>query len=130
MLLGQVKLGTVPSATVLNPLVMKRAMLGIAPSFKNCWKYAGSPPSMHTTTTGCVGQRYVTPLAVTTFFSVVACMPAIPLLTCAFTDVLKTRRPRGGGRPSSVSSNVTGFPPARHRRYLCQFLIMPPGPDR
>ena len=32
MLFGQVKLGTVPSATVQKPFAMKRAMFGSAPS--------------------------------------------------------------------------------------------------
>jgi hypothetical protein len=35
MLFGQVKEGTVPSATVLKPCVMKRAMLGTEPSARN-----------------------------------------------------------------------------------------------
>ena len=37
MLLGQVNEGTVPSATTAKPSCMNRAMLGIAPSRRNCW---------------------------------------------------------------------------------------------
>ncbi len=38
MLFGQVKLGTVPSATVQKPSRMKRSMFGIAPSARNCFR--------------------------------------------------------------------------------------------
>src|SRR5687767_6835934 len=65
MLFGQVKLGIEPSATTLNPCWMNRATAGIEPSARNCRKYAGSPPSMQTTTTGCCGHRYWMPLAST-----------------------------------------------------------------
>jgi len=57
MLLGQVKLGTSPSTTAPNPFFMNRATFGRIPSRMPRSKYAGSPPSMHTTTTGCEGQR-------------------------------------------------------------------------
>ena len=57
MLFGQVNDGIEPSATVPKPCEMKRAMFGTAPSSRNCRRYAGSPPSMHTTTTGRTGQR-------------------------------------------------------------------------
>ena len=57
MLLGQVKLGMTQSATALKPFFMKRATFGTMPSFSARSKYAGSPPSMHTTTTGRLGQR-------------------------------------------------------------------------
>ncbi len=36
--------------------------------------YAGSPPSMHTTATGRVGQRYLTPFTLTGGFSLVVVM--------------------------------------------------------
>jgi hypothetical protein len=61
MLLGHVKLGTLPWTTALNPDRMKRATFGRIPSFTPRSKYAGSPPSMHTTDTGLDGQRYLTP---------------------------------------------------------------------
>src|SRR5436190_16625086 len=65
MLFGHVKLGIEPSATTLNPCWMNRATAGIEPSPRNCRKYAGSPPSMQTTTTGCRGHRYWMPFAST-----------------------------------------------------------------
>src|SRR6185369_6670709 len=65
MLFGHVKLGIEPSATALNPCWMKRATAGTEPSPRNWRKYAGSPPSMQTTTTGWRGQRYWMPLAST-----------------------------------------------------------------
>src|SRR5215831_21402607 len=61
-LLGQVKLGMTHWAIALNPVSMKRATLGMIPSFSARSKYAGSPPSLQTTTTGRSGQRYRTPL--------------------------------------------------------------------
>src|SRR5438874_2023411 len=65
MLFGHVKLGMSPSATAPNPCFRKRATCGTTPSRTPCSKYAGSPPSMQTRTTGCFGQRYVTPLSET-----------------------------------------------------------------
>src|SRR5262249_11203222 len=65
MLFGQVKLGTSPSATVPKPVRRKRATLGTMPSGTPRSKYAGSPPSITTTTTGRDGQRYVTPFSST-----------------------------------------------------------------
>src|SRR5215510_13560843 len=61
-LLGQVKLGMTHRAIALNPVSMKRATLGMIPFFSARSKYAGSPPSLQTTTTGRSGQRYSTPL--------------------------------------------------------------------
>src|SRR5260370_14661136 len=61
-LLGQVKLGITHWAIALNPVSMKRATLGTIPSLSARSKYAGSPPSLQTTTTGRSGQQYRTPL--------------------------------------------------------------------
>ena len=61
-LFGQVKLGITHSATALNPVFMKRAMFGRRPSLSARSIYAGSPPSLQTTTTGRSGQLYRTPL--------------------------------------------------------------------
>src|SRR5262249_26886960 len=61
-LLGQVKLGMTHWAIALNPVSMKRATLGTIPSLSAWSKYAGSPPSLQTMTTGRSGQRYWTPL--------------------------------------------------------------------
>src|SRR2546428_13608912 len=61
-LLGQVKLGITHWAIPLNPVSMKRATLGTIPSLSARSKYAGSPPSLQTTTTGRSGQQYRTPL--------------------------------------------------------------------
>src|SRR6266702_701143 len=61
-LLGQVKLGMTHWAIALNPVSMKRATLGTIPSLSARSKYAGSPPSLQTTTTGRSGQQYRTPL--------------------------------------------------------------------
>src|SRR5439155_1725710 len=58
MLFGHVKLGTSPSATAANPVFMNRATFGTTPSLTPRSKYAGSPPSMQTTTTGRDGHRY------------------------------------------------------------------------
>src|SRR4051812_41693640 len=69
MLFGQVNDGIEPSATVANPCAMKRAVCGIAPSRRNWRRYAGSPPSMQTATSGRDGQRYAVPLTVTKDFS-------------------------------------------------------------
>src|SRR5207249_10246728 len=60
MLFGHVKLGTSPSATAANPVFMNRATFGTTPSLTPRSKYAGSPPSMQTTTTGRDGHRYRT----------------------------------------------------------------------
>src|SRR5262245_2627572 len=65
MLLGQVKPGTLPWATAVKPDVTKRATLGTTPSAMPRSKYAGSPPSMQTTTTGRDGHRYRTPFSST-----------------------------------------------------------------
>src|SRR5215510_14481456 len=61
-LLGQVKLGMTHWAIALNPVFMKRATLGMIPSFSARSKYAGSPRSLQTMTNGRSGQRYLTPL--------------------------------------------------------------------
>src|SRR5215813_9905804 len=93
MLLGHVKLGTSPLATALKPLFTKRATLGTIPSRIPCSKYAGSPPSMHTTTTGREGQRYRTPLS---------CMPARLIQDLSFAAALKIRavlRPAADSTP-------------------------------
>src|SRR2546428_784568 len=63
MLFGHVKLGTSPSATAANPVFMNRATFGTTPSLTPRSKYAGSPPSMQTTTTGREGHRYRTPFS-------------------------------------------------------------------
>src|SRR5262245_28520869 len=65
MLFGQVKLGTLPWATALKPQLAKRDTFGTTPSAMPRAKYAGSPPSMHTTTTGRDGHRYLTPFSST-----------------------------------------------------------------
>ncbi len=56
-LLGQVKLGITHWATPENPVRMKRAVLGTTPAASALARYSGSPPSLHTTTTGRSGQR-------------------------------------------------------------------------
>src|SRR5205809_1159248 len=63
MLFGHVKLGTSPSATPAKPAFVNRATLGTTPSRTPRAKYAGSPPSMHTTTIGRDGHRYRTPFS-------------------------------------------------------------------
>src|SRR5262245_49332188 len=65
MLFGQVKLGTLPWATLLKPVRTKRATFGRIPSARPRSKYAGSPPSMQTATTGRSGQRYAIPFSST-----------------------------------------------------------------
>src|SRR5712692_3693259 len=70
MLFGHVKLGTSPSATAANPVFMNRATFGTTPSRTPRSKYAGSPPSMQTTTTARLGQRYVTPFSETAGVSI------------------------------------------------------------
>ncbi|MDT4858356.1 hypothetical protein D3C80_1841660 [compost metagenome] len=57
MLFGQVNDGMDPVETVAKPSSMKRWMFGMAPSAMKRCRYSGSPPSMHTTTTGRSGQR-------------------------------------------------------------------------
>src|SRR5580704_2565808 len=61
-LLGQVKLGITHCAIALNPVAIKRAMFGRISFSSPLSRYAGSPPSMQTTTTGRSGQRYCTSL--------------------------------------------------------------------
>jgi len=56
-LLGQVKLGITHCAVAAKPALIKRAVFGTMPAASARSRYSGSPPSLHTTTTGRSGQR-------------------------------------------------------------------------
>src|SRR4029450_2927327 len=113
MLFGQVKLGTVPSATTLKPSRMKRAMFGIQSSRRHVCRYAGSPPSMHTPAPGRWAQRQAPPLTFTTGGSLAVAMSASAILIALAGAQRLGALPPGTGRDAGRGPRHRG-PHAGH----------------